>query len=132
MKNMRELSVFQDMFNMSPPWKVRITSYSEQERTIQLRIDFGGEKIDCPVCGVTAGVKQKEIVAWRASDFFEYKTHVTASLPVADRHGTGCRADRDPSVLTNTLLLDLIVRQTAEAEKTSPFYFLFHAVHVSC
>ena len=126
----RESSIFTEIFNISHPWTVRICSYSKEDLSLHFRIDYTSLSMKCPVCGVDAAVINKNQITWNSSAFFGYKIKMTAFIPVIGFHNPECRVDRDQSVLTNSLLLDLIVRQLDASEPTSPFQYLFTAAQV--
>lgn len=126
----RDSSIFTEIFNISHPWTVQICSYSKEDLSLHFRIDYTSFTMKCPVCGVDAAVINKNQISWDSSAFFGYQIKMTAFIPVLGFHNPDCRVDRDQSVLTNSLLLDLIVRQSEGAEPNNPFQYLFDAVHV--
>lgn len=126
----RDSSIFTEIFNISHPWTVRISSYSKEDLSLHFRIDYTSFTMKCPVCGVDAAVINKNQVTWNSSAFFGYKIKMTAFIPVIGFHNPVCRVDKEQSVLTNSLLLDLIVRQQDASEPANPFQYLFSAVQV--
>lgn len=126
----RDSSIFTEIFNISHPWTVRICSYSKEDLSLHFRIDYTSFTMKCPVCGVDAAVINKDQVTWNSSAFFGYKIKMTAYIPIIGFHNPACRVDKDQSVLTNSLLLDLIVRQQDASEPANPLQYLFSAVQV--
>ena len=126
----RDSSIFTEIFNISHPWTVRICSYSKEDLSLHFRIDYTSFTMKCPVCGVDAAVINKNQITWDSSSFFGYQIKMTAFIPVIGFHNPDCRVDRDQSVLTNSLLLDLIVKQSDGSEPGNPFQYLFSAVQI--
>lgn len=103
-------------------------SFSERESLIRFKIEYRGSTIRCPVCGVEADVIGKEPVVWNAASFCEYRTLVTAWIPVAAAHNPACRVSHEQSVLANTLLLELMLQDTSESSNITPLRCFFNAV----
>jgi hypothetical protein len=121
----------QDISNICPPWKLDIINFSNQQLRIDFRIEYTSKVIDCPVCECKANVIGKRPVIWKFIDFFEYETYMTAYLPVVDHHNSDCRVDHDPTVLSNYLLLDLIVRELKHTDVVNPFHYFLDAVDLA-
>jgi hypothetical protein len=120
-------SIFYDILNISKPWEIAIMSYSKQKLRIDFEIDYDCNNITCPICGCEARIIGKTPVTWRYLDFFQYSTHMTAYIPLIDNHNSGCKVDYDSSLLSNTLLLDIMVKQLKNTRVLSPLHFLFNA-----
>jgi len=120
-----------DLFNLRYPWKIRTIRCSIQHQTVEYRIDYDSDIINCPICGTFAKVIDKKIVSWNSSEAHSCMTKMTACLPVIDCHNSACRVDKDQTVLSNYLLLDLIASQTKFTGKTSPFGVLPNSVEDS-
>jgi len=122
--------LFQEFFNIPHPWILTTTYCSQKYHTVGFRIDYNSDVINCPICGVDAKVMEKRIATWRSPDIFDYKTDMTACLPIVACHNPDCRVDQEQSVLSNFLILDMIVNQCKANSGANPLKILFSVTDV--
>lgn len=128
---MNQDEIFQEFFNLPHPWTLKTTYCSQKYHTVGFRIDYDSDVINCPICGMDTKVIEKRIASWQSSDLFDYKIDMTACLPVVAPHNPSCKVDRDQSVLSNFLMLDIIIRQNKSNRSANPLKLLFSATDVN-
>ncbi|TYO98353.1 transposase [Geothermobacter ehrlichii] len=75
-------ALFAVALGISPPWKVVGVEFSQENKRLDIRIDFPrGAQFACPVCGTAAPVHDTTEKAWRHLSFFQYETYLTARVP---------------------------------------------------
>ena len=119
-------SIFNQLFDLPPRWTASLTHYSVD--TLHFLIEYQSSVMTCPICGGKGNVIRSRDISWKPRDFLGYQVTMTARLPVIEAHNRECRVDREPSVLGNTLFLDLILRQVRFTDIYNPFQYLFTAV----
>jgi hypothetical protein len=125
-------SSFNDLFNVSPPWEITVLSYSKQNLLIKLKIDYNNDVVNCPVCKTEAKISTKNNISFEITNYhFGYNAKVTACIPLVEPHNINCRVDRDQTVLSNTLLLDLILYQLKNTGSLNPFRYLFKSANLA-
>ena len=123
---MEYFSEFNTFFGVSHPWETNLSSISSDYSNVQFIVDYNSDKIICPICGVVASITMKEKYTLRLPEVFPgLKTKLTAFIPLLNAHNIECKADKNPILTSNTILLDIIVKQT---NGLNPFIFFFGAV----
>lgn len=75
--------LFERAVGLERPWKLARTSFGEEERRLDLYIDFErGGTFDCPECG-RGGCKAYDTTekSWRHLDFFQHQAFIHARVP---------------------------------------------------
>jgi hypothetical protein len=123
----KKYSIFNDVFSAAYRWKTTITSLSAQHFRICLDMDYYGEVVNCPVCGRDVKIASTRIVTVDIPDTFDgFGTKISVHLPVFDGHNGACKIDRDPTILANTLLLDVIINLVGNSDKHNPLLYLLN------
>ena len=128
----KKYSILNYVFNAAHRWKTTITSLSAQHSSICLDMDYHGEVVNCPVCGRDVKIVSTKMVAVDIPDTFDgIGTKISVHLPVFVGHNGACKVDRDPTILTNTLLLDVIISQVGNSDKHNPLLYLLNAEEIT-
>jgi hypothetical protein len=126
--SIKKHSIFNDVSNAAHRWNATITALSAQHSSICLDMNYHGDVVNCPVCGRDVKIVSTRIVAVDVPDTFDgVGTKIFVHLPVFNGHNVGCKVDLDPTILTNTLLLDVIINQVGNSDKHHPLLYLLNA-----
>lgn len=127
----KDTTIFNDMFNLCPPWDATLSFYSTQSRFLCFTIDYKGSEIRCPICSAQCKVFGKKIFTWYTRRFYDFKVNMTVYVPITKLHANNCKFCTDKYVQCNTLLMDIIIRQLKFSQSTNPFIYLFNAIEVT-
>jgi transposase len=84
-------ALFAVALGISPPWEVVGVEFSQQNKRLEIRIDFPrGARFACPVCGAEAPVYDTTEKTWRHLNFFQYEAYLTARVPRTNCPNQGC------------------------------------------
>lgn len=84
-------SLFAVALGISPPWEVVGVEFSQENKRLDLRIDFPkGAQFACPTCGAEVPVYDTTEKTWRHLNFFQYEAYLTARVPRTNCPNAGC------------------------------------------
>lgn len=112
-------SIFNKMLNIHHPWTLNLISCSKHQQEIYLLIDYDSQEMRCPICGKISSVVSKIPATWQYLDCFQFKSFITAFLPLLARK---CCCDQ--AVLNDIILLNLIISQVKNSDVLSPLTVL--------
>lgn len=79
---MEQTSIFSATLGLSEPWLVTTVSFANEERRMDITIDFAqGSVFTCPNCGSKGKPCFVNSETWYHSDFFCYETYLHANVP---------------------------------------------------
>jgi hypothetical protein len=132
MTTLKRKSQLDDAFDLEEPWKAKVTSFSAEYSSIGFDLDYRSDAMTCPICSRDARIADRKVVTLDLPEmFFGVSTRMTAYLPVLERHNTQCPAEHEPQAVSNTLLLDIIIKQIGPSGGHNPLRYLFNAVAIS-
>jgi hypothetical protein len=116
----------------SRPWKATVIATRGETRDdhdIRLCIDYCMDHVVCPCCTRQVPVTRKKSFEVTLPDLcFGVGVVLTAYVPLMDNHNALCATDHRCLAVTNTLLLDMILKLIGKKQTHNPFQFLFNAV----
>ena len=75
-------SLFERALNLEPPWTVKKIDFDEQQRRLNILIDFPrGSVFPCPTCHSPSKAYDTTEKQWRHLNFFQYDCYLIARLP---------------------------------------------------
>ena len=80
---MKDTDLMQLALGLTPPWLVTSSTFSVEEKRLDIRIDFpAGSAFACPVCGAS-GCKgyDTDDFSWRHLNFFQHEAYLHARVP---------------------------------------------------
>ena len=80
---MKDTDLMQQALGLTPPWLVMSSTFSLEEKRLDIQIDFpAGSVFTCSVCGAS-GCKgyDTEKVSWRHLNFFQHEAYLHARVP---------------------------------------------------
>ena len=80
---MKDTDLMQLALGLTPPWLVTSSTFSVEEKRLDIRIDFPtGSAFACPVCGAS-GCKgyDTDDFSWRHLNFFQHEAYLHARVP---------------------------------------------------
>ena len=117
------------MFSLTHPWKITVTAFSDDLSCINLFVDYNNGKIVCPACSTIATIVNKKVYAVHIPEIiFGLSAKLTAYIPILGQHNKKCKADSEPQAISNTFLLDIIIKVMGDSHGNNPFLYLFNAV----
>lgn len=117
-------TLWEDLLNISMPWQICSIDFSTIEVPIRIHIKTAVKTLNCPICGRKAQVFGQSMVEFPYLNIFQYRSRLFVYLPVLGGHNKGCRGELDPSVLSNTILLDLLLKVLKNTDILKPIQVL--------
>ena len=115
------------LFGLTHLWKVTVVSISYDLSCIELFVDYNHGKIVCPACGVSANVVSKGVYTLHISEIkLGLRAKLAAYVPIIGLHNKDCNSQ--PLAISNTFLLDIIIKIMGNSPGNNPFLYLFNAV----
>jgi transposase len=75
-------ALFERALNLEPPWTVKQIDFDEQQRILNISIDFPkGSLFPCPRCATPSKAYDTSEKKWRHLNFFQYACYLTARVP---------------------------------------------------
>ena len=95
---MRDISLYEKILGLSPPWKVTAVDMDEAGQTINVRVALpAGTRLACPECGrADCTIKDRRERSWRHLDTCQFKTQIHAPLPRVDCPDCGVKTAEPP------------------------------------
>jgi len=101
----------QTTFGARDRWQISSVGISNSEKVFEVLFDYLYADVEkCPFCGaklVDTSFSTKK--TWSHINFFQYKTRMTACLPIFRCSNDNCVARSDREAVVNTLFLDVLL-----------------------
>ena len=83
---MSEIDLLQMALGLTPPWYVRSSEFSVDDKRLDIYLDFHrGGRFSCPECGASdCPAYDTEERTWRHLNFFEHVSYLHARTPRVD------------------------------------------------
>ncbi|UFS68934.1 transposase family protein [Geomonas sp. RF6] len=104
-------AVFEFALSVRPPWQLTTMAISKANRRIDVGFHYSiGNGETCPFCGKDLrDVFFSSTKRWTHLNFFQYETHMSASIPVFRCSNKGCIASVEREAILNTIFLDVLL-----------------------
>ena len=91
---MSEIDLLQMALGLTPPWYVRSSEFSVDDKRLDIHLDFHrGGRFSCPECGASdCPAYDTEERTWRHLNFFEHVSYLHARTPRVDCARCGVKA----------------------------------------